>query len=619
MVRAGAIARRVIDELEDEGCDTKKGGCDDTIKDLFRGRTLDDYYTEGNDYGLGYYSNNPSSTNRNCLQCTTGRGSGLSFQELRGFHLMTTTTTVAQEPNEGNHYAPSQSLLEGLVSEHMSGMAPLALNECGYPIDFSPLDFASEGGNMVLWDNEKGGEFPWDPRYYGAPITGDFDPEFIMQHATDSASTAGTMATGHKGGVNMMSQTMYEEDVSTLVEDAMFCGKAAGVVSSVPVFHATPGSFIVHTNNRRDGPALQRTFEKVNPTMASGTCASRYQPSEEQKERMRSGTMSSQWTLLEQSDDVKAEASHSFQHTIIDFYDKVKDLDPNKGDHLFVCLGGQYTASQEQNLPYRGVDSTYSNRWCSAGEAILDVDDNPTGIKATTNDTLCNHYSAEEIEHIPHITENVKAALDFLSKDDDGFFLMYEQGDIDWAAHANHMDDLLGTMLDIDDTVKEILSWIDNNGGWSKNALYVTADHDHYVTLLDEFPEKLANLLIDGISHLITPKNNSNVNTWDAAIAGGRHKDDSKSQTEHLNDFSTWSAEDIVNVGHFWGPRGSGGNGWGSHSTRPVPVFHQGDNDCIESFLGAGFQVLGRDVRGTPGKIDQMHLHACMMRNMFDL
>ena len=47
MVRAGAIARKVIDELEDLGCNTKEGGCDSSLKDLFAGRTLSDYYTEG--------------------------------------------------------------------------------------------------------------------------------------------------------------------------------------------------------------------------------------------------------------------------------------------------------------------------------------------------------------------------------------------------------------------------------------------------------------------------------------------------------------------------------------------------------------------------------------------
>jgi alkaline phosphatase len=54
------------------------------------------------------------------------------------------------------------------------------------------------------------------------------------------------------------------------------------------------------------------------------------------------------------------------------------------------------------------------------------------------------------------------------------------------------MDDMIGAMLDIDDGVQEIIDWIANNGGYVENALYVTADHDHYLTLLENFPETLA-------------------------------------------------------------------------------------------------------------------------------
>jgi alkaline phosphatase len=39
------------------------------------------------------------------------------------------------------------------------------------------------------------------------------------------------------------------------------------------------------------------------------------------------------------------------------------------------------------------------------------------------------------------------------------------------------MDDMLGAMLDIDESVKAIIDWIEANGGWERNALYVTADH----------------------------------------------------------------------------------------------------------------------------------------------
>jgi hypothetical protein len=190
---------------------------------------------------------------------------------------------------------------------------------------------------------------------------------------------------------------------------------------------------------------------------------------------------------------------------------------------------------------------------------------------------------------------------------------------IDWAAHANHMDDLIGTMFDIDDSVQGIISWIQRNGGYEKNALYVTADHDHYLTLLDNFPEALANFIIAGESHKITPENNSAVNPMSASVQAGRHNDLNKTQVEHLADFSTWTQADIDAVGHFWGARGSGGNGWGSHSTRPVPISYAGDDGCIEQLTGAGYQVLGRKVEGLPGKIDQTHLHACMLNSLFGL
>jgi alkaline phosphatase len=181
------------------------------------------------------------------------------------------------------------------------------------------------------------------------------------------------------------------------------------------------------------------------------------------------------------------------------------------------------------------------------------------------------------------------------------------------------MDDMLGAMLDIDESVGAIMDWIDNNGGYDANALYVTADHDHYLTLSDHFPAALAKFIIDGNSHLITPLNNSNKNPWSEAIKAGRADDDTKTQTEHLADFTTWTPEDIEAVAHYWGPTAAGGNGWGSHSTRPVALFHEGDGGCLDAFEGKGYQVLDKRVVGAEGKIDQVHLHACMMKNLFNL
>jgi hypothetical protein len=76
---------------------------------------------------------------------------------------------------------------------------------------------------------------------------------------------------------------------------------------------------------------------------------------------------------------------------------------------------------------------------------------------------------------------------------------------------------------------------------------------------------------------------------------------------------------DIQNVAHFFGPYGSGGNGWGSHSTRPIVMHHGGDDGCLMALIGKGYRVLGQEVQGSPGKVDQVHVHACMMKALFNL
>jgi alkaline phosphatase len=526
----------------------------------------------------------------------------MSFQTLSGFGLVETAAMMIGVPAPGYHYAPGRSLLgtaEGGVTDHDDRQAPLMLDPCtNKPIEFDPQDFEDANGMIALYNNTKGGYYPWDSNYYtyGAPTAPGFDKEFICRNAIDSAPTAGTLATGFKMANTMVSQDLYEQNQPTIVEQAMTCGKAGGAISSVSLLHATPTAFYSHSNNRNSRRQLAQSFEEVNPTYAMGVCGGSLHLYDSQYAKMRNGTLSSQWVLLEHDANGR---------NATNFYEPIQNLSPDSGKHVLGCV-----KMSSGNLPYRGLDSSYSNRYCNSGVY------NSTGAYATTSATPCSPYSESLLSQIPPMNVHVREAVKFLGKSSKGFFLMYEQGDIDWAAHADHMDDMLGTMLDISDGVQEIKDWIAVNGGWEKNALYVTADHDHYLTLLPKFPELLANLIIDGKSYAITPKNNTQGNAWDAAL---KYNVSGASQTEKLNKYSTWTEEDILSVGHFWGPYGSGGNGWGSHTTRPVPIYYEGDNGCLEQFVGKNFTVLGKQVRGTPGKLSQSHVHACMLKNLFGL
>jgi hypothetical protein len=50
-----------------------------------------------------------------------------------------------------------------------------------------------------------------------------------------------------------------------------------------------------------------------------------------------------------------------------------------------------------------------------------------------------------------------------------------------------------------------------------------------------------------------------------------------------------------------------------------MTLSYMGDDGCINQLLGSGYRVMGREVQGREGKIDQLHLHACIMKNLFGL
>ena len=189
------------------------------------------------------------------------------------------------------------------------------------------------------------------------------------------------------------------------------------------------------------------------------------------------------------------------------------------------------------------------------------------------NEASTADFIAQEINENPTLKEFTQASLEVLEDDQDGFWLMVEGGDIDWAAHGNDMDNLLGTLKDFDESVAVVQEWIKENGGYEENLLIVTADHDHYLTLTDNFPELLADELLTG--------------------KGGVEL----------------TTSNVAQSGHFWGSNETQKNGWATHTSRPVPVYFQGaDSQIISTFAGADYQAYGKNVEGVGTFIDQTHL-----------
>ncbi|MEO0122620.1 MAG: alkaline phosphatase [candidate division WOR-3 bacterium] len=75
----------------------------------------------------------------------------------------------------------------------------------------------------------------------------------------------------------------------------------------------------------------------------------------------------------------------------------------------------------------------------------------------------------------PTLAEMTKKAIESLSKDPDGFFLMIEGSQIDWECHGNQIDRMIDQVLLFDEAVKVGLDFALKD---SHTIVIVTADHE---------------------------------------------------------------------------------------------------------------------------------------------
>lgn len=68
-----------------------------------------------------------------------------------------------------------------------------------------------------------------------------------------------------------------------------------------------------------------------------------------------------------------------------------------------------------------------------------------------------------------------KVALENLSKHDEGFFLMIESAQIDWAGHGNDDEWMIQEMIDFDNVIGDVLDFAEEDGN---TLVIVTSDHE---------------------------------------------------------------------------------------------------------------------------------------------
>ncbi len=108
------------------------------------------------------------------------------------------------------------------------------------------------------------------------------------------------------------------------------------------------------------------------------------------------------------------------------------------------------------------IDSTFdATEWdCHPKQAVFLADYHQASVLDGRGDQL-----VRAVEH----------AIDCLHNDENGFFLMVEGAQIDWAGHANDSAYLLSEMYDFDAAVGVALKYAEENG---ETLVVVTSDHE---------------------------------------------------------------------------------------------------------------------------------------------
>jgi len=517
---------------------------------------------------------------------TSGKGTGLTLQALTEYTLATTYGTTIAGSN--GVFSTGNSALTG--SDGATSGSPI---RPGFEFNpgFNPGINSTGGatvasgavGNLVGYDVVRGGLYPWDPGYYGGIASPGFDSEYIKLSYPDSANTATTLYTGVKSYNNAIGVDIFEQPLETILATAALNGKSTGLVTSVPVDHATPGAAAATVNRRAKYDSefpdldsiLQQELSIYQPTVLLGgghplSNTANPLPAGVEPPRDYGFVTKDTYDYL-----VANPTNNRYGYTFIErganaaqtLANTAAKTDPNSGDRLLGLYGAR---GQNGNLPVSSANGDYSTTGLDMFRINSTQGLNPDRERPLLPGETDTSFIARERNENPTLQDLTTAALDVLGKDKDGFWLMVEGGDIDWAAHDNSIDNLIGTILDFDKAVKSTVDWIQANGGWENNQLIITADHDHYLTLNPDFPLLVQTLGVEALTDI----------------------------------------DDPAGAGNFWGSNIDAKYGWGNHSNRTVPVYYQGAGaEVLTSFIGQDYNSYGYQIPGYAVGVDQSHIY----------
>ncbi len=286
-------------------------------------------------------------------------------------------------------------------------------------------------------------------KYYRAEMTTHSLNSFRKRsHATDSAAAAAAIATGCKTKNGYLARLPGGHELTTVLEVFAKAGKQTGLVTTVPMTHATPAGFAAHVKSRNDTKKIAAEyFTKTRPNVMFGAY-------------VRQGT------------GVTEKKAAAAGYEVVKTRDEMKALVARltgaaRGSPLHVS--GQFAPDQlpwEYAGPIEDRIGTDGYEFGMEADDLEDDDENWDDGADPREDVT--------FETAPHLSEMGAAALALLDGPK-GFFLMIEGGAIDKAGHKNQIERSVFETLELEKTFRMVMAWAARR----KDTLVIlTADHE---------------------------------------------------------------------------------------------------------------------------------------------
>jgi alkaline phosphatase len=338
------------------------------------------------------------------------------------------------------------------------------------------------------YDARFGGSTPWEPE---SDIEYPIGRNQQSPHAyTDSSSSASSMTSGVKilnGAINIAPNQTHYETIAQWAQREH--GMRVGVVTSVPISHATPAAAYAVNVSRddyqdiaRDMLGLPSVSHKSNPypgldVILGAGYGERTEKGTGQGENFEPGNRYLADSDLERVDvalgDTASPATLSTTAPSRRRYVVARRTSGEAGRDVLM-RGAQLAGNQGHrllgffgavngHLPFRTANGDYRSA---------------ASIKGTETIT------PQDVSENPTLSELTEAALHVLETNERGFWLMVESGDVDWANHANNIDNAIGAVLSGEAAVASIFQWIESKNAWDDSLVIVTSDHGHFFHLV---------------------------------------------------------------------------------------------------------------------------------------